>query len=173
MGRLPWCLARLAWLSEPSASLVEGSSLRISPRGGTPQGLTFPSLYALVSQWATVEEKTRCITVVVSGSSMGACLVILLAPLVMEYQGWDVLFLGTGYLGLAWALAWWLTVPKVGGWRQAGLRVLLGLRVKGWVDSGDDGGERVALVRSHGRWKRPCLRTTAECDLVVLLGRAC
>jgi hypothetical protein len=74
--------------------------------------LTFPSLYALVAQWSTEQEKTRCITVVVSGSSIGACLVILLAPLVMEYQGWDVLFLGTGYLGLAWLIAWWITVPE-------------------------------------------------------------
>ena len=65
-----------------------------------------------MAQWATEQEKTRCITVVVSGSSLGACLVILLAPLVMEYQGWDVLFLGTGYLGLAWLAAWWLTVPE-------------------------------------------------------------
>jgi|AntRauMFilla1563_2_1112583.scaffolds.fasta_scaffold242896_1 hypothetical protein len=36
---------------------------------------------------------------VLSGSSAGACVTILLAPTVMEHLGWDALFLGIGFLG--------------------------------------------------------------------------
>lgn len=75
--------------------------------GGLPlQGATFPSMYALVAQWSVREEKTRSITGVTTGSSVGACVTIALAPFVMEHMGWDVVFLGTGYLGFAWCLVW-------------------------------------------------------------------
>ena len=65
-----------------------------------PQGAIFPSLYALVAQWAPEEERTRSITVITSGTSIGACITIGLAPHIVEQKGWDVLFLGMGYLGV-------------------------------------------------------------------------
>lgn len=78
-----------------------------------PQGVTFPSVQNLVKGWVPPNYRSRCLTLIYSGSQMGTLLALLLAPAIINTLGWRAVFYLFGSLGLVWVVAWDRLVAEI------------------------------------------------------------
>uniref|UniRef100_A0A5S6QPJ8 Sialin n=1 Tax=Trichuris muris TaxID=70415 RepID=A0A5S6QPJ8_TRIMR len=99
-------------------TLLTYSTARVSPYAlialrvlqGLCQGVAFPSMQALWSQWAPENERAKLSSLVYSGSYFGTVIAIPVSALIAEQSHWSVVFYVFGLLGLTWSLLWMLTI---------------------------------------------------------------
>ncbi|CAN8003055.1 unnamed protein product, partial [Ixodes pacificus] len=78
---------------------------------GLSEGVTYPSLYALVARWSPVRERSFLVTVCIFGSLLGTIVTLPVAAVLCEHGfdgGWPSVFYLSGLLGFAWVVAWFL-----------------------------------------------------------------
>ena len=77
---------------------------------GLGEAVTFPSVYSLVSRWFPSNETAKAVAINASGIPIGTVFALLLTPIIVEQLGWEWAFYLFGLLGVAWYIAWTLTV---------------------------------------------------------------
>ncbi|KFD53390.1 hypothetical protein M513_05654 [Trichuris suis] len=99
-------------------ALLTFSAARISPHAlialrvlqGLSQGVAFPSMQALWSQWAPENERAKLSAIVYSGCYFGTVIAIPVSALIAEHSHWSVVFYVSGLFGILWSFLWMLTV---------------------------------------------------------------
>jgi ACS family hexuronate transporter-like MFS transporter len=97
-----WSLAAIA---HAAASTVFGFS--VARFGlGISEGGNFPGAIKTVSEWFPKKERAFTTGMFNSGSSIGALITPLMAPIIAVKFGWQAAFIITGVLGLLWLVPW-------------------------------------------------------------------
>ena len=78
---------------------------------GIGEGVTFPSMHALLSCWIPSLERSRAVTFVYSGAQFGTVIGMPLSGVLCDHGfagGWPSVFYVFGATGCMWAIAWFL-----------------------------------------------------------------
>ncbi|EEC13264.1 exuT, putative [Ixodes scapularis] len=78
---------------------------------GLSEGVTYPSMYALIARWSPVRERSFLATVCTLGSLLGTIVTLPVAAVLCEHGfdgGWPSVFYLSGLLGFVWVVAWFL-----------------------------------------------------------------
>ncbi len=82
---------------------------------GLGEGVTFPSVYSIVSSWTPAGERARAIGLNMSGVPVGTVVALVATPLITIHFGWPMAFYSFGALGLAWWALWQRRVTSTPG----------------------------------------------------------
>ncbi|XP_031843952.1 major facilitator superfamily transporter 9 isoform X2 [Nomia melanderi] len=77
---------------------------------GICEGVTYPCIHAIWSQWAPPLERSKLATLAFSGSFLGTVFAMPVAGIMAEYLGWESIFYVFGAAGLVWFFLWWIIV---------------------------------------------------------------
>jgi len=69
---------------------------------GFAQGVTFPTMYVLISEWIPPRERPILSVFIWSGIQFGTCLALPLSGYLSEWLNWQAVFYVTGTCGLLW-----------------------------------------------------------------------
>jgi len=78
---------------------------------GISEGVTFPSMHALLSRWIPPPESSRAVTFVYAGTHVGTVIGMSLSGVLCDYGfagGWPSVFYVFGAAGCVWSLTWFL-----------------------------------------------------------------
>ncbi|KAG0500263.1 hypothetical protein HPP92_000335 [Vanilla planifolia] len=73
---------------------------------GVSQGFIFPSIHTVLAQWVPPHERSRSVSLTMSGMYLGAAAGMLLLPSIVKFQGPRSVFILEAALGIAWSLLW-------------------------------------------------------------------
>ena len=73
---------------------------------GFCHGVTFPCMHGMLGYWAPPLERSKLISIYVSGCSIGTCVLFPLAGILIYSFGWPSVFYFTGLVSLLWCLLW-------------------------------------------------------------------
>ncbi len=98
---------------------------------GLGEAATFPASYTLFRRWVPPAERTRSVTLLVSGIPLGTLFALVTTGWLVERYGWQAVFYAFGALGFVWALFWFRGVrddprehPRIGAAERALLEPL-------------------------------------------------
>lgn len=74
------------------------------------EGVTYPSIQAVWSRWAPIEERTRLTSLAYSGSFVGTVISFPIYGLIAENMGWAYTFYLPGIVGIMWCTLWFIFV---------------------------------------------------------------
>ncbi|XP_072157393.1 sialin isoform X1 [Bemisia tabaci] len=74
------------------------------------EGVTYPSMHAVWSQWAPPLERTQLASIAFSGSYVGTVIAYPACGLLADQFGWAANFYVPGIVGLLWVLIWFAIV---------------------------------------------------------------
>jgi len=77
---------------------------------GAGEGLAYPAIYDIVSQWAPPLERARSFAAAQFGSKAGTMFALIVCPIIINASGWPAVFFGFGASGFLWNLAWMMWV---------------------------------------------------------------
>lgn len=78
---------------------------------GIFEGVTFPCMYDVYSNWSPKHERSRMAGFALAGNYFGTVLGLFLSGILISYFGWESVFYFFGIIALIWC-AIWLTVVK-------------------------------------------------------------
>ncbi|KAL3143287.1 hypothetical protein ABBQ38_002129 [Trebouxia sp. C0009 RCD-2024] len=78
---------------------------------GAGEGVAFPAISNLFSNWVPVSAKSRSLGLAYSAGQIGNIVALITSPLLITNYGWKSAFWLYGTLGLTWMLAWVPLVP--------------------------------------------------------------
>ncbi|CAG0923314.1 unnamed protein product [Notodromas monacha] len=109
---VPMLLAGLLSLLTPVAAKKLGSTAVMVLRVliGMAEGVTFPAMHVILSNWAPPLERSRMVTMVYAGSPMGTILTLAQGGVMMRAWGWESIFYFYGGLTVIWFVAWFFLV---------------------------------------------------------------
>lgn len=95
-------------------TLVTPATARISPyllaiirmMEGLFEGVTFPCMHAIWSKWAPPLERSKLVTISLSGPFAGTVVGMSLSGVIAEHLGWPWVFYILGMLGIIWSVFW-------------------------------------------------------------------
>ena len=73
---------------------------------GLGESVHFPSVHSIAARWTITSERSRAISLYVSGVPLGTVAALLASPIIVLTVGWPVVFYISGVLGLIWLAAW-------------------------------------------------------------------
>lgn len=73
---------------------------------GVAQGFIFPSIHTVLAQWVPPHERSRSVSLTMSGMYFGAAAGMLILPSLVQFKGPQAVFLAEATLGGMWALIW-------------------------------------------------------------------
>ncbi|XP_057967321.1 probable anion transporter 6 [Malania oleifera] len=73
---------------------------------GVAQGFIFPSIHTVLAQWVPVHEKSRSVSLTMSGMYLGAAAGMLVLPSLVKYGGPQSVFLAEAAFGALWCILW-------------------------------------------------------------------
>ncbi len=73
---------------------------------GLGEGVTYPTMHAMLAKWAPDMERTKLSTLVYSGSTFGTIVSLPLSGLLCDAVGWESVFYIFGSLGVVWFFFW-------------------------------------------------------------------
>jgi MFS transporter, ACS family, solute carrier family 17 (sodium-dependent inorganic phosphate cotransporter), other len=77
------------------------------------ESVHFPTVHSLAARWTIASERSRAISLYVSGVSFGTVVALLASPMIVLSLGWPVVFYISGMLGVVWLVAWMLKAADV------------------------------------------------------------
>lgn len=80
---------------------------------GLGEGVTFPSMHAMLAVWVPKTERSRFAAVVYNGANFGTIISIPLTGYLCSLDfmgGWPLSFYIFGFLGIVWCFFWWWLV---------------------------------------------------------------
>jgi ACS family D-galactonate transporter-like MFS transporter len=105
-----WSMATLAQGLAGTFAFLFGLRLVV----GMFEAPSFPICNLLATTWYPEGERGRVIGFYTSGQYVGLAFLTPVLAVALDVLGWRSVFLATGALGLAWALAWWFAYPAPG-----------------------------------------------------------
>src|SRR5919197_493424 len=75
---------------------------------GLGESGNFPASIKTVAEWFPRSERALATGIFNAGTNVGAIVTPAIVPFIAVRYGWEWAFLGTGAIGLAWLLAWWM-----------------------------------------------------------------
>jgi len=88
--------ARLDWKCLVAVRIIEGLG----------EGVTFPAMNSLFSDWAPPLERSRLSTIAFSGAQLGTILSLPISGILCQSVSWDSVFYISGVMGLIWFAIW-------------------------------------------------------------------
>ena len=79
---------------------------------GLGEGVTFPAMNSLFSDWAPPLERSRLSTIAFSGAQLGTILALPISGILCQSVSWDSVFYISGALGLIWFVIWMLYIKN-------------------------------------------------------------
>uniref|UniRef100_T1JB34 Sialin n=1 Tax=Strigamia maritima TaxID=126957 RepID=T1JB34_STRMM len=76
---------------------------------GFGEGVTFPAMHRMISQWAPINERSRFVTVIFAGSLLGTVIGLPISSYLCVSDiagGWPSVFYVFGAVGVLWFIAW-------------------------------------------------------------------
>ena len=73
---------------------------------GVAQGFIFPSIHTVLAQWVPPHERSRSVSLTMSGMYLGAAAGMLFLPSLVKYRGPQSVFLAEAALGAMWCMLW-------------------------------------------------------------------
>lgn len=74
---------------------------------GLGEAGNYPAAMKTVAEWFPNRERALATGIFNMGTSVGVVVALLLVPLILNYYGWQEVFLITGALGFIWLIFWW------------------------------------------------------------------
>ncbi|XP_039117075.1 probable anion transporter 6 [Dioscorea cayenensis subsp. rotundata] len=74
---------------------------------GVAQGFIFPSIHTVLAQWVPPHERSRSVSLTMSGMYLGAAAGMLLLPSLVKFNGPRSVFLVEAALGAFWSVLWY------------------------------------------------------------------
>lgn len=110
-ARLGYTIAIVIWtISHMAHGLATGVASFAAARFGLGIGESgnFPAGIRAVTDWFPQKERAFAIGLFNAGANVGAIITPLLVPALVLMFDWRAAFFITGFLGIAWLVAWWL-----------------------------------------------------------------
>lgn len=103
MSFLLWSLTCALFPLDPArATLLAAARLLI----GIAQGFIFPSIHTVLAQWVPPHERSRSVSLTMSGMYLGAAAGMLVLPSLVKLRGPQSVFMAEASLGFLWTLLW-------------------------------------------------------------------
>jgi len=96
----------LAMLTPAAAHLHVGAVIALRSVAGVFDGIQCPAAISLVAGIAPPSERSRAVGFILSGTSLGAIVGMLVAGFLCDHAGWPSVFYTFGLTGCVWAIAW-------------------------------------------------------------------
>ncbi|XP_034241408.1 sialin-like isoform X2 [Thrips palmi] len=93
-------------LSPPAARLGAGWLITLRVFMGLGEGVTFPAISALLSQWVPPKQRSRVGAFVYAGGQLGTVLGNAISGLLLHNFDWPITFYFFGLLGVIWYVLW-------------------------------------------------------------------
>ncbi|KFB49315.1 AGAP006595-PA-like protein [Anopheles sinensis] len=104
--------AALTLLTPLAAHGGYGWLIAIRALEGFFEGVTFPCMHAIWSNWAPPSERSRMATIAFSGVFTGTVASMLLSGVLADTLGWEWVFYILGAFGCLWFVVWMVVVKK-------------------------------------------------------------
>jgi MFS transporter, ACS family, solute carrier family 17 (sodium-dependent inorganic phosphate cotransporter), other len=111
IGVLLWTLGTL--LTPAAAELSFGALLAMRAVLGLGESVHFPTVHSLAARWTISSERSRAISLYVSGVSFGTAVALLASPVIVLSLGWPAVFYISGVLGAIWLVVWVIKAADV------------------------------------------------------------
>lgn len=80
---------------------------------GLGEGVNSPGLQSLVARWIPLKERTRAVSIYLTGSPIGTIVALPLSTWIIAKWGWPAVFYVCGAIGLVWIVFWfWLAADS-------------------------------------------------------------
>jgi len=79
---------------------------------GLGESGNFPASIKTVAEWFPRSERALATGIFNAGTNVGAIVTPAIVPFIAVRFGWEWAFLGTGGIGLAWLLVWWMLYDR-------------------------------------------------------------
>ncbi len=81
---------------------------------GLGEAGNYPAAMKTVAEWFPNKERALATGIFNMGTSVGVVVALFIVPLILNFYGWQEVFLITGALGFIWLIFWWryYTVPS-------------------------------------------------------------
>ncbi|KAF4032693.1 Major Facilitator Superfamily [Phytophthora infestans] len=73
---------------------------------GLGEGILFPCMHQIAGAWYPVQERSRLVSLVASGSDLGTISALMISPAIMAASGWQRIFVVFGVLSFIWVVAY-------------------------------------------------------------------
>jgi len=73
---------------------------------GLAEGVAFPGVYHFLSTWVPSNERSRSISLLMTGVHVGTTVALVVSPIIIREYSWQVIFYSFGALGLLWIAVW-------------------------------------------------------------------
>jgi MFS transporter, ACS family, solute carrier family 17 (sodium-dependent inorganic phosphate cotransporter), other len=110
-GVLLWSLGTL--LTPAAAEISFVALLVMRSVLGLGESVHFPTVHSLAARWTIASERSRAISLYVSGVTLGTVVALLASPMIVLSLGWPLVFYISGMLGVVWLVAWLLKAADV------------------------------------------------------------
>ena len=74
---------------------------------GLGEAGNFPAAMKSVAEWFPKKERALATGLFNAGTSIGVVVSLLIVPLILQFAGWQEVFIITGALGFVWLIFWW------------------------------------------------------------------
>jgi len=111
LGVLLWSVGTM--LTPAATDISFGALLLMRAVLGLGESVHFPTVHSLAARWTIAAERSRAISLYVSGVSFGTAVALLVSPMIVLSLGWPAVFYISGTLGLVWLAAWLLKAANV------------------------------------------------------------
>jgi ACS family sodium-dependent inorganic phosphate cotransporter len=110
-GKLVLGVAVIWWsvftiLTPPAAMLTFSMLIVVRIAMGFGEAATFPAVYALFAKWVPERERSRTVTLLLSGAPLGVVCALFSSGWIVENMGWPASFYLFGAVGFIWAVVW-------------------------------------------------------------------
>ena len=99
-----WSLG--TFLTPPAAEISFGALLLMRVLLGLGESVHFPAAHSIAARWTISSERSRAISLYVSGVPFGTVVALLVSPMIVLSLGWPSVFYISGALGAVWLVAW-------------------------------------------------------------------
>ena len=104
-GVVWWSLFTI--LTPPSARL-QWAVILVRFLMGAGEGINFPAVYALASEWYPEHEEHMLVTIAEMGVYLGIVVAMVCVPVIEQSIGWEPVFYIFGSFGFVWGAFFWL-----------------------------------------------------------------
>jgi MFS transporter, ACS family, solute carrier family 17 (sodium-dependent inorganic phosphate cotransporter), other len=75
---------------------------------GLGEGILFPCMHQIAGAWYPLQERSRLVAIISSGSDVGTVLAMVVSPALMASFGWPVIFQFFGVLSFCWVFTYYV-----------------------------------------------------------------
>uniref|UniRef100_A0A8C5WLN6 Sialin n=1 Tax=Leptobrachium leishanense TaxID=445787 RepID=A0A8C5WLN6_9ANUR len=101
-----FCTSALTLLTPLAADLGAGYLIAVRVIEGFGEGVAYPAMHAMWSQWAPPLERSRLVSLTFAGAELGTVVSLPLSGLICYYIDWSYVFYIFGAIGVLWFIMW-------------------------------------------------------------------